>query len=75
MPPLPLSPSAARGGGIKRGLERFAVPWRNCASPVPADDRVLYVADSAESRIAVIPHALTRTTSGNIGATLAQGGA
>ncbi|HEV2246949.1 MAG TPA: hypothetical protein VGW37_09900 [Terriglobia bacterium] len=46
----------------------------NCASPVPADARVLYVADSADSRIAVIPHALTRTTTGNIGTTLAQGG-
>ena len=46
----------------------------DCASPVPADARVLYVADSLDNRIAVIPQALTRTTSGNIGTTLAQGG-
>ncbi|TAM82784.1 MAG: hypothetical protein EPN47_09045 [Acidobacteria bacterium] len=45
----------------------------NCASPVPADARVLYVADSLENRIAVIPQALTRTTSGNIGTTLSEG--
>lgn len=45
----------------------------NCASPVPADARVLYVADSLNNRIAVIPQALTRNTSGNIGTTLAQG--
>lgn len=56
-----LSPACPDGGG-------------DCASPVPADARVLYVADSLDNRIAVIPQALTRTTSGNIGTTLAQGG-
>lgn len=45
----------------------------SCASPVPADARVLYVADSLNNRIAMIPQALTRTTTGNIGTTLAMG--
>jgi hypothetical protein len=37
-------------------------------------DRVLYVADSVSNRIAVIPHALTRTDSAGIGFTLSSGG-
>lgn len=45
----------------------------NCSSPVSADARVLYVADSLNNRIAVIPQALTRTTTGNIGTTLTMG--
>ncbi|MBZ5669372.1 MAG: hypothetical protein LAO04_06565 [Acidobacteriia bacterium] len=39
------------------------------------DARALYVADSLNNRIAVIPHALTRTTSGGVGFTFSSGGA
>ena len=45
----------------------------NCTNPVADDSRVLYVADSLNNRIAVIPNALTRTTSAAIGTTLAVG--
>jgi hypothetical protein len=38
------------------------------------DGSVLYVADTLSNRIAVIDHALTRTTSGGIGRTLTSGG-
>lgn len=38
------------------------------------DGRILYVADSLNNRIAVIPHALTRTTSAGTGFTLSVGG-
>ena len=38
------------------------------------DARVLYVADTLDNRIAAIPNALTRTTSGGVGYTLSSGG-
>jgi hypothetical protein len=38
------------------------------------DSSLLYVADTLSSRVAVIDHALTRTTSAGIGSTLSSGG-
>ncbi|MGA2986817.1 MAG: hypothetical protein ABSG32_23700 [Terriglobia bacterium] len=43
-------------------------------NPLQQDARVLYVADTLDNRIAVIPHALTRTNSAGIGLTLSVGG-
>ncbi len=40
----------------------------------PGDDGPLYVADSLDNRIAVIPDALTRTTTAGTGQTVSEGG-
>jgi DNA-binding beta-propeller fold protein YncE len=49
--------------------------WDGCENWGWEGDGVLYVADSLNNRIAAIPHALTRTTSGGVGHTLSTGGA
>lgn len=46
----------------------------DCENAAQEDARVLYVAESLNNRIAVIPHALTRTTSAGTGLTLFKGG-
>jgi len=46
----------------------------DCENAGQEDRRVLYVADSLNNRIAIIPNALTRTTSAGTGLTLTVGG-
>ena len=46
----------------------------DCENARDEDARALYVADSLHNRIAVIPHALTRTTSAGVGLTVSVGG-
>jgi hypothetical protein len=46
----------------------------DCSLPSQQDHRVLYVADSLNNRIAMIPDAVVRTTSAGTGITLTAGG-
>jgi hypothetical protein len=46
----------------------------DCAVPSQEDERTLYVADSLNNRIAVIPNAVSRTDSAGTGTTLTSGG-
>ena len=49
-------------------------PGNDCENGGDRGDRALYVADSLHNRIAVIPHALTRTNSAGVGLTVSLGG-
>jgi hypothetical protein len=46
----------------------------DCTVPSQEDERALYVADSLNNRIAVIPNAVSRTDSAGTGTTLTSGG-
>lgn len=63
------------GVGLSPGLddETRRKVWGGWAQSIDRE-RVLYVADSLNNRIAVIPEALDRTTSAGLGLTLATGG-
>jgi hypothetical protein len=46
----------------------------DCTTAVGSSDRTLYVADTLNNRIALIPNAIDRTTSAGTGTTLSHGG-
>jgi len=61
------------GVGLSPGCD--ASDGDDCEDWGREEARVLYVADSLNNRIAAIPNALTRTTSGGVGYTLSSAGA
>ena len=74
--PARTDPLALVVGPTGVGLSPICEPndLDDCADRKEVGEKVLYVADSSNNRIAVVPDPLTRTTSAGLGITLTSGG-